>query len=213
MTLELQNVRVQIGGYQVLRGIDLTVPDGQIIGLTGRNGAGKTTTLRAIMGLLDVQSGTIHYDDHDFRTTPAHQRASLGIGYMPEDRRLINALSVEENILVPAWATEITNPQERLARMYEQLPIIKKLADRQAVYLSGGEQKLVAFARALMTGDNLLILDEPFEGVASALRDDLGAILHERCNRGIATLITSTDSTLSTLADRVYTIERGDIVS
>ena len=210
--LELEDVRVSLGGFPILRGVSLQAFPGQITGLVGRNGAGKTTTLRTIMGLVPLQGGSLRLEGQDLRPLPAHRRAALGIGYMPEDRRLIGPLTVEENLLLPAWAIGLPGAPERLRWVYERMPEVAELAGRRAAQLSGGQQKLVALARALMHGTRLLLLDEPFEGLSPAMVLRLGEILQSLRTEGIAVLVAESDlHRISALAERIYTIERGEI--
>jgi len=210
--LRMEEVRVQLRGFSILRGVSLEVPPGGIVGLVGRNGAGKTTTMRAIMGLVPVQSGAIRFAGHDLTRLPAHRRAALGIGYVPEDRRLIGPLTVEENLLLPAWAIGMAAASERLRWVYRLMPEVRELAGRRAAQLSGGQQKLVALARALMVGSQLLLLDEPFEGLAPALAVRIGEILQSLRPEGIGVLIAESDlHRVSALAERIYTIERGEV--
>jgi branched-chain amino acid transport system ATP-binding protein len=168
--LRLDGVSVSIGPVTILRGVNLDVAAGQFAGLIGRNGAGKTTLLRTIMGLLRPAAGTLDFLDSDLAALPTHKRAALGIGYMPEDRRLVPALSAEENILLPAWAGDADDAPAQLASIYRTIPELDALRARKALQLSGGQQKLVALGRALMAGRKLLLLDEPFEGVARCWR-------------------------------------------
>jgi branched-chain amino acid transport system ATP-binding protein len=155
--LEIDRLHVSIQSAQVLRGLSLSLGKGQMVGLIGRNGAGKTTTLRAIMGHLPLGSGTIQFDGQDLSRLPPHARAGLGIGYMPEDRGLVPELSVEQNILVPLWATGVADTAERLAFIYKVLPELYEMRDRRALLLSGGQQKLVALARALTYRNTLAV--------------------------------------------------------
>lgn len=211
--LELENVRVNIREFVILRGVSLEVPAGHIVGLVGRNGAGKTTTLKSIMGLVSVRSGAIRLDGQDLLQTLAYERARLGIGYVPEDRRLIGTLTVEENILIPAWATGMNGYAERLDLIYSLMPEVKELAGRRAAQLSGGQQKMVALGRALMTGTKLLLLDEPFEGLAPALSQKFGALIRRLQEQGLAVLVAESDLKLiSSIAEQIYTIERGEIL-
>lgn len=208
--LEISGLSVAIAGAPVLNNVTLTAPQGAFAGLIGRNGAGKTTLMRAIMGLLPVKSGSIRIFGRDLAALPAHARAGLGIGYMPEDRRLVPELTVEENILIPAWATRDADTKKRLSLAYEILPEVRELAPRRAAQLSGGQQKLVALARALISGRKLLLLDEPFEGVAPALAQRIVAAVSALRAEGAAVLLSESDYVHSSeLVDRLYVIERG----
>ena len=194
----------------ILRQVSLDLAKGQMAGLVGRNGAGKTTLLRSIMGLLKPAAGSIAIHDVDVTNLPGFRRARMQVGYMPEDRRLVPELTVEENVMVPAWATGIEDAGKRLARIYELMPEVGNFRDRRALQLSGGQQKLVAFARALMCGKQLLLLDEPFEGVAPALSHRLVEVLVALKAEGLSVLLSESDYTHSAaLVDRLFVIERG----
>ena len=207
--LALVDLRVSIQSVAVLRGLSLAVAPGEMIGLVGRNGAGKTTTLRAVMGLLPAE-GEIRFAGADLTRQPTHGRAGLGIGYMPEDRRLVPLLSVEENILLPSWATRDPEGKARLAFVYGLMPEVAAMRARKALLLSGGQQKLVALARALMAGRRLLLLDEPFEGVAPALSQRLAEVIAALKGTALGVLIAQSDLNHSAkLVDREYLIERG----
>lgn len=208
--LEIDRLQVSIQSVEVLRGLSLTVGAGRMVGLIGRNGAGKTTTLRAIMGHLPLVAGTIHFEGQDLSRLPPHARAGLGIGYMPEDRGLVPELSVEENILVPLWATSVADTAARLAFVYQVLPELQEMRERRALLLSGGQQKLVALARALAVGTRLLLLDEPFEGVAPALSARLSEVIASLRGRELSVLIAQSDLNHSRrLLDAEIMIERG----
>ncbi|MDR5683215.1 MAG: ATP-binding cassette domain-containing protein [Armatimonadota bacterium] len=211
--LYVQDLRVNIRRLAILRGVTLEVPAGTIVALVGRNGAGKTTTLRAVMGLVPASGGSITLDGSDLLRVPAHGRAALGIGYMPEDRRLIPQLTVEENLLLPAWANRMSDATGRLRDLYERMPALAAFASRRAGHLSGGQQKLVAAARAMMTADRVLLLDEPFEGLAPALVGALGSVLRGLAQEGRAVLVAESEHThVAALAHRAHTIERGETV-
>jgi branched-chain amino acid transport system ATP-binding protein len=211
--LRLEALEVRLRRLRILRGVTLEAPAGMVVGLIGRNGAGKTTTLRSIMGLVPLAAGEIALDGVRLRDLPPHHRPRLGIGYMPEDRRLVPALTVEENLLVPIWANGFTDGAARLAAVYDRIPLVRTLARRRAAYLSGGQQKLVALARALMVGRRVLLLDEPFEGLAPALADEVGAILAGALPPDLVVLVAESESRrVARLARRLYTIERGAIV-
>jgi len=209
--LKVENLSVSIAAMRILRDVSLEVPTGAMIGLIGRNGAGKTTVMKAIMGLLKA-NGAVRFEDRELLSVPTHARARLGIGYMPEDRRLIPDLTVEENVLVPAWAAGLPDPAARLKRIYEYIPEMTELAPRKGLQLSGGQQKLAALARALMCGTQLLLLDEPFEGVAPALAQRLAEVVSGLKQEGMSVLISESDLQHSErMVDRVVTIDRGAI--
>lgn len=211
--LEINDLSVHIEKSPILRNVSLSLPVGNVVGLIGRNGAGKTTLMRTVMGLMPYVSGSARIAGVDMAEIEPHDRAGMLIGYMPEDRRLIPDLTVEENILVPAWASKIPNYQKRLVWIYDLMPEIAAFANRKAVQLSGGQQKIVALARALLNGKKLLLLDEPFEGVAPALCHRLMEVLHVLKTEGLSVLLSESDYTHSAgLVDKVYVIERGQIV-
>ncbi len=208
--LELAAIDVSIQSVQVLRGLSLSVREGKMIGLIGRNGAGKSTTLRAIMGHLPVTAGSLRFEGKDLARMPRHLRAALGIGYMPEDRGLVPELTVEENILVPLWAAKMRNTAPRLEFIYDVLPELKEMRERRALLLSGGQQKLVALARALSIGHRLLLLDEPFEGVAPALSARLSEVIASLRGSDLSVVIAQSDLNHSrNLLDEEILIERG----
>ncbi len=210
MSLSIRSLDVSIEKIPILRGVDLDVPDGTMIGLIGRNGAGKTTLIRSIMGLLPARAGSMTLDDVDLAAEPAHRRAPLGVSYMPEDRRLIPSLTVEENIRMPAWANSIPDVEARLEWIWEIMPEVATFRDRRALQLSGGQQKLVALARALVPGRRLLLLDEPFEGVAPVLSRRLTEVIAKLRSLGLSVILSESDDTHSAdLVDRAYRIERG----
>lgn len=208
--LKVDGVHVSIQSVVALRGLSLTVADGTMVGLIGRNGAGKTTLLRTVMGHLKLTQGRISFDGHDLATLPIHARAGLGIGYMPEDRGLVPELTVEENILVPVWVNKALNESDRLELVYRVLPELHEMRERRALLLSGGQQKLVALARALAVGTRLLLLDEPFEGVAPALSKRLGEVIAGLKGSATSVLIAQSDLNHSRkLVDTEFVIERG----
>ena len=208
--LELAAIDVSIQSVQVLRGLSLSVREGKMIGLIGRNGAGKSTTLRAIMGHLPLTAGSLRFEGKDLARMPRHLRAALGIGYMPEDRGLVPELTVEENILVPLWAARLHNTAPRLEFIYDVLPELKEMRERRALLLSGGQQKLVALARALSIGHKLLLLDEPFEGVAPALSARLSEVIASLRGSDLSVVIAQSDLNHSRkLLDEEILIERG----
>jgi branched-chain amino acid transport system ATP-binding protein len=211
--LKVTGLDVDIGATPILRGVAVEVAAGSMCGLIGRNGAGKTTFMRAVMGSLAHKAGEISFMDNDLGRQPGHRRAHLGIGFMPEDRRLVPDLTAEENVMLPVWATGIENPKKRLRWIYEMMPEVEEFRARGATELSGGQQKFVAFARALMAGSRLLLLDEPSEGIAPVFAHRMVEILANLKSEGEAVLVAeSNDVHLSHILDHTYIIERGSIV-
>ena len=211
-TLRIEKLNVAIEGVQILRNVSLEIPTGAMMGLIGRNGAGKTTLMRSVMGLVKPTSGHILLDAKDLIAIDAYRRASIGVGYMPEDRRLVPNLSVADNIVIPAWATKTAGANQRLQWIYGLIPEITDLSSRSGMVLSGGQQKLVALARALMAGTRLLLLDEPFEGVAPALSTRLIEIVSSLKSEGLSVLISESDDThTKNVVDETFVIERGSV--
>jgi branched-chain amino acid transport system ATP-binding protein len=208
--LKIEGLHVAIQSVVALRGLSLSVADGTMVGLVGRNGAGKTTLLRAVMGHLPPSQGSITFDGQNLCKLPRHARAALGIGYMPEDRGLVPELTVEENILVPVWTSKTLVEAERLELVWRVLPELVEMKDRRALLLSGGQQKLVALARALAVGTRLLLLDEPFEGVAPALSKRLADVIAGLKGTEVSVLIAQSDLNHSRkLVDAEFVVERG----
>jgi branched-chain amino acid transport system ATP-binding protein len=215
--LVFENINVAIEGAPVLRDVSFSLKEGASAALIGRNGAGKTTTVRTIMGFTQA-TGAVRLGEQDLGAIAPHRRPSLGIGYAPEDRRLFSAFTVEENILLPGRVAKL-GPEEnrrRLDRVYSVLPELKELAARPAGSVSGGQGKMVALGRALILGTRLLILDEPFQGLAPALAQRYADALRRlrSQDRDITLLITeSNPKLLETFADVTLTIERGEIAN
>ena len=208
--LEVRSLYVAIDSVVALRGLSLEVGSGRMVGLVGRNGAGKTTLMRTLMGHLAPTSGSVVFDGRDLLALPAHARAGLGIGYMPEDRGLVPELTVEENILVPLWVNRALVTADRLALVYHVLPELLEMRGRRALLLSGGQQKLVALARALAAGTRLLLLDEPFEGVAPALSKRLAEVIASLKGSEVSVLLAQSDlNHARRLVDAEFVIERG----
>ena len=211
--LSIRSIDVNIGATPILRGVTLDVPSGSMCGLIGRNGAGKTTLMRAAMGVLKVQTGEMEFDGDDLCVTPAHRRAHLGMGFMPEDRRLVPQLTAEENILLPTWTTRAEGAAGRLEWIYGLMPEVAEFRNRGSTELSGGQQKFVAFARALMAGTKILMLDEPSEGIAPVFAHRMVEIIANLKDEGESVLVAeSNDKHIRDLLDRTFVIERGSII-
>ena len=213
MTLKLENVEVSIQAAPILRGVSLEVGTGERMGLVGRNGAGKTTVMRTITGLANMAAGRVLWNGEDISNMPPRQRAELGFGYMPEDRRLVPDLTVEENMLLPAWVNKDIDGEKGLAFVYDLMPELTEMSSRKALLLSGGQQKMVALGRALIAGRKLLLLDEPFEGVAPALAKRISEVITSLKGEGLSVLIAQSELSHSIdLLQRESVIERGEII-
>jgi branched-chain amino acid transport system ATP-binding protein len=206
--LELDRVHAAYGPSRVLHGVTLHADAGEAVSLLGRNGAGKSTTLKAIMGLAEVTAGTIRFEGRDITRLPSHAISRLGIGWVPEDRRIFADLTVEENLLVGAkgqgdWSA---------ARVYRFFPALADMARRRGGSLSGGEQQMLTVARTLMGNPRLLLLDEPSEGLAPVVIRSLGEQVQALKTEGLAILLSEQNLRFAArLCDRAYVIENGQI--
>ena len=211
--LRVTGVDARIGPVQILHDVELSLQEGEMSGLIGRNGAGKTTFMRAIMGLVPV-TGSIALGHIDLMEVHPHRRPHLGLGYMPEDRRLVPEFTVEENLMLPAWSMRVEGAHGRLDWILGLMPELARFRNTRAMQLSGGQQKMVALGRALMAGTKLLLLDEPFEGLAPALARRLAEVLSNLKDEGVSVLIAESNEThVADLLDRIFHIERGQIFS
>lgn len=215
--LKIDHASASIAGNTVLRGISTQFTAGQLLAVVGRNGAGKTTLLRAIMGLLPLSAGTIAMNGEDFARVPAHRRSSLGIGYAPEDRVMYPTFTVEENLRLPCdvLGLDASETDRRLARVLEVVPQLREMLPRSGSALSGGQGKMAALGRALMVGTRLVLLDEPFQGLAPVLAnqyaESLGK-LHHMAPELCIVVTESNRSLLRDLPDATLTLERGELV-
>jgi branched-chain amino acid transport system ATP-binding protein len=201
------------GLSQILFGISLHVNAGECVALLGRNGVGKTTTLRSIMGLTPPRQGRVRFQGQDITGQPAYRVARLGLGFVPEDRRIFASLTVRENLDVGRKAP--TSPGKAvwtIDRVYEMFPILARLDERQGGYLSGGEQQMLTIGRTLMGNPDLLLLDEPSEGLAPLVVRDLSVQIQRLKEAGLTILLCEQNAKFATaLSDRAYILEKGQI--
>ncbi len=212
--LAVEGLTVDIQSSRILRGISLDVAAGEFVVLVGRNGAGKTTTFRTIMGFHRPVSGAIRFRGDSIAGMATHGIARRGIGYSPEESQVFGDLTVAENIELPTWTRpDGRDPKERIALAYEIFPKLRQYAARGGNQLSGGERKMVSVARALTLDPQLLLLDEPFEGLSPAIIPSIGEGIASIRARGHAVLMAESNiHHIPEYADSVYVLERGEIM-
>ena len=218
--LELDRINTFRGPAQILRAVSLRVGDGEAICLVGRNGAGKTTTIDSIMGLLPVRAGKVAFQGRDITRLPAHQRALLGIGYAPEDAGIFPDLTVEENFQITSWLARPGGAGGAPApagngyeRVFSIFPEVREFLTRRGLHLSGGQKKMVAISRAIALSPSVLLLDEPFEGLAPVVVTRFIEAVKAIKALGISLLIAESNLVNATrVADRLYAIDRGEII-
>jgi len=215
--LAIERMNTFRGPAQILRDVSLTVAAGEAVCLVGRNGAGKTTTIDSIMGLLPLRSGRVALRERDITRLPTHERALLGIGYAPEDCGIFPDLSVEENFQITAWLAKPGAVKGGAAsadeRIFSLFPEVKDFMTRRGLHLSGGQKKMVAIARAMTLSPSILLLDEPFEGLAPVVVTRLIEAVKTIKAMGISVLIAESNLINGTrVADRLYAIDRGEII-
>ncbi|GJD80453.1 High-affinity branched-chain amino acid transport ATP-binding protein LivF [Methylobacterium gregans] len=208
--LALRGLQGWYGESHVLHGIDLDVRRGEVVTLLGRNGAGKTTTLRAIIGILAKRSGSITYDGVETIGMPSRSIARLGLGYVPEERGIFASLTVQENLMLPP---KVKPGGMSVAEIHALFPNLKERAGSQGTKLSGGEQQMLAIGRILRTGAKLILLDEPTEGLAPVIVQQIGrTILKLKADGYTIVLVEQNFRFAQTLADRHYVVEQGRVV-
>jgi branched-chain amino acid transport system ATP-binding protein len=212
--LEVQDLRVHYGTVEAVKGISLQIAAGEVVSLIGANGAGKSTILRALTGLVQPSSGTIRFQDTTLVGLAPHQIVRLGIGHVPEGRRLFPKMSVLENLRMGAYLQ--SNKAEvaaTLEMIYTHFPILKQRSQQRAGSLSGGEQQMLATARALMSRPQLLLLDEPSIGLSPILAAEIGKIVRQINALGVSIILVEQNAMLAlTLGQRGYVLETGHIV-
>jgi branched-chain amino acid transport system ATP-binding protein len=208
--LEVRDLHAWYGESHVLHGMNFTVPSGEVVTLLGRNGAGKTTTMRSVMGILTKRRGSIRYEGAETIGMASNVIARLGIGYVPEERGIFASLNVRENLELPP----VVKPGGMtLDEIYELFPRLRERSGSQGTKLSGGEQQMLAVARILRTGARLLLLDEPTEGLAPVIVQQIGQLIRTLKKKGFTVLLVEQNFHFaSTVADRHYVVEHGKVV-
>ena len=207
--LEVRDLETAYGRSQVLFGISLKIERGEVVSLLGRNGMGKTTTVRSIMGIAQPKAGTISFENRDLNNLPSYRIAQAGLGLVPEGRQIFPNLTVRENLIATARGDRPWN----LERIYKLFPHLEARKGNYGNQLSGGEQQMLAIARALMTNPRLLILDEATEGLAPLIRTEIYRSIEQLKAEGLSILIIDKDvKPLTRVADRHYVLEKGRVV-
>lgn len=218
MLLELDDVGATIQGVPVLRAVDAVVDEAERVAVVGRNGAGKTSTFRTVMGLRELDHGTVRFRGEDVTDRETYERKRLGIGFAPEDRQLISKLTARENIEMALWGSDDESDidhDERLSMVLDVFPAMEEFLGRPAGKLSGGQQQMVGVSRALVSQPELVLLDEPFEGLAPSIKKDLRESIDViRNDLGASVFIAESQlSHVQDVVDRLYVIERGEIIA
>src|SRR5690554_247269 len=214
--LDVRQLNAWYGQAHILFDVDLNVQRGDVVALLGRNGAGKSTTLKSLMGLVR-STGTVQFMGENIHTLPAYQRARRGMGYVPEDRRIFTDLTVAENLRAgrqPArhWPDGSPAPTWDVERLVESFPNLAEMLDRRGDQMSGGEQQMLSVARTLMGNPYLVLLDEPSEGVAPVIVEQMAAMIIALKEQGVSILLSEQNVHFAELvSDRVYVLEKGQI--
>jgi len=211
--LSVRNLRVTYGRVAAVRGISFDVPEGSSVGIIGANGAGKSSTLKAIFRLVDSSSDAINYGGRSLSSTPAHHIVGLGLGYVPEGRRIFAGLSVRKNLLMGAYGERWRSISHKCDHIYEVFPALKQSENALAGALSGGQQQMLSIGRALMSSPKLLVLDEPSMGLSPVLINDIAVALRRLKGEGVSMLLVEQNAKLTFgLTDRCLVLENGAIV-
>jgi urea transport system ATP-binding protein len=213
--LDAQNINQFYGSSHTLRGVSLSIRQGECLALLGRNGVGKTTLLKCLMGVQSISSGSISFAGHDIGTLPPHARAKLGMAYVPQGREIFARLTVEENILMGMATKPSRQARDIKDEVFDLFPVLHTMLNRRGGDLSGGQQQQLAIARALVADPKLIIFDEPTEGIQPSIIKDIGRVINLLRNRGdIAILLCEQYFDFAReLADRFVVLSRGEVVA
>lgn len=212
--LEVKDLNAWYGTSHVLQGINLNVKKGELVCLIGRNGAGKTTTVKSIAGLIPKSKGSVKFDGAELLGSPAHVRFAKGLAYVPEERRIVPGLTVRENIRLGLLASPLRKKEsEVIEEIAETFPRLKERLDQMAITMSGGEQQMLAIARAVASRPKMILLDEPSEGIMPVLVDEMFEYFTALKRAGVTILLIEQNVRLALkIADRAYIIDQGEVV-
>jgi branched-chain amino acid transport system ATP-binding protein len=212
--LEVEGLNAWYGASHVLHGISLAVEPGEIVALVGRNGAGKTSTIRSVMGLMPRAAGSVRFAGAELLPLPAHARFRLGLAYVPEERRIVPGLTVRENLQLGLVATDGSIDERRaIDEIAGSFPRLKERLDQQGVTMSGGEQQMLAIARAMIARPKMILLDEPSEGIMPVLVEEMGVLFRRLRDQGTTLLLVEQNVEWALkLADRAVIIDQGEVV-
>jgi len=210
LLLKVENLQAWYGESHILHGVDFEIGRGELVTLLGRNGAGKTTTLKSIMGIVGKRSGSVRFKDDETVGRPSDAIARLGLAYCPEERGIFASLDVEENLMLPP---QVKAGGMSLQEIYQLFPNLQERRRSQGTKLSGGEQQMLAIGRILRTGARLLLLDEPTEGLAPVIVQQIGTVIRSLKQKGFTILLVEQNFHFAaTLADRHYIVEHGQVI-
>ncbi|HEY8337023.1 MAG TPA: ABC transporter ATP-binding protein [Tardiphaga sp.] len=212
--LETTDLHAWYGSSHTLHGVSISVAQGEVVALVGRNGAGKTTTIRSIMGLMPKTAGAMRFAGTDLVSLRAHQRFKLGLAYVPEERRIVSGLTVRENLQLGLVASDADiNERVAIDEIAESFPRLKERLDQEAVTMSGGEQQMLAIARAMIARPKMILLDEPSEGIMPVLVEEMGVLFRRLRDQGVTLLLVEQNVEWALrLADRAIIIDQGEVV-
>lgn len=212
--LETKDLHAWYGASHTLRGVSISVGQGEVVALVGRNGAGKTTTIRSIMGLMPKIAGRVTFDGTDLTALKAHHRFKLGLAYVPEERRIVPGLTVRENLQLGLVASDAgINERVAIDEIAESFPRLKERLDQEAITMSGGEQQMLAIARATIAKPKMILLDEPSEGIMPVLVEEMGVLFRRLRDQGVTLLLVEQNVEWALrLADRAIVIDQGEVV-